>query len=814
MNFKLKILLFSLFTVVTLFAQDLSKIDLSKLTPEQVEMYKKYMASKSAATGVATQANDAGNQENRKVATTDSVKITPAAKINGNFFGSYLFNTQNLTFEPKLNIPTPANYVLGAYDELIVDISGLYEANYKLKVSPEGTIRIPNIGPVKVAGKTVEESSRSIRNEVSRVYQGVGSGETRVNITLGNIRSISVSIIGEVVRPGTYTLPSLATAFNALYACGGPSETGSMRQVNVIRNGKKIATIDVYRFLTDGVLQNNVLLHDGDVIKVDAYKIRVNLRGAVKQPSRFEGVEGETLGDLIRYSGGFADDAYTQVATVVRISDNQKKVIDVLQQDYKNFKIKSGDDFYISANTDKFKNRVEIAGSVNRPGMYALETSATVRQLLENAAGLKEDAFLNMAIITRKRDNQIPELINFNLGDVISGKKPDVQLQRDDKVEIKSLFEYREGYKVSIAGEVKSPGTYPLIENLTLIDLILKARGFTEAAATDSIELIRIIKDKNQLLAGNVKTIVRKFKIDKMLDMNSSDGKIVLENGDQVVVRRITGFEPIRMVKVDGEVLRPGDYNITSKTEYLSDLIKRAGGFTQYAYPAGAFLIRNLKLDNSQLKLNNFLSETAKSQIQKSTSSEIDANLLQQVGLNSIKGVAALDSLQEKLNGTDIVNEIEKSEGLVGIDLSQIMRNPRGKNDLILEEGDVIYIPRELQTVRVMGEVFFPTYVRYDRTSCLKDYLNSAGGTSNKALKSKIFVLYPNGTSKSTRSFLFLRFYPRVLPGSQILVPQKQIDIRQKMTTGETISVLSSVTSVAALVYSLVSNTLNSQNAQ
>lgn len=814
MNFKLKILLFSLFTVVTLFAQDLSKIDLSKLTPEQVEMYKKYMASKSAATGVATQANDAGNQENRKVTATDSVKNTPASKTNGAVFGSYLFNTQNLTFEPKLNIPTPANYVLGAYDELIVDISGLYEANYKLKVSPEGTIRIPNIGPVKVAGKTVEESSRSIRNEVSRVYQGVGSGETRVNISLGNIRSISVAIIGEVVRPGTYTLPSLATAFNALYACGGPSETGSMRQVNVIRNGKKIATIDVYRFLTDGVLQNNVLLHDGDVIKVDAYKIRVNLRGAVKQPGRFEGVEGETLGDLIRYSGGFADDAYTQVATVVRISDNQKKVIDVLQQDYKNFKIKSGDDFYISANTDKFKNRVEIAGSVNRPGMYALETSATVRQLLENAAGLKDDAFLNMAIITRKRDNQIPELINFNLGDVISGKKPDVQLQRDDKVEIKSLFEYREGYKVSIAGEVKSPGTYPLIENLTLIDLILKARGFTEAAATDSIELIRIIKDKNQLLAGNVKTIVRKFKIDKMLDMNSSDGKIVLENGDQVVVRRITGFEPIRMVKVDGEVLRPGDYNITSKTEYLSDLIKRAGGFTQYAYPAGAFLIRNLKLDNSQLKLNNFLSETAKSQIQKSTSSEIDANLLQQVGLNSIKGVAALDSLQEKLNGTDIVNEIEKSEGLVGIDLSQIMRNPRGKNDLILEEGDVIYIPRELQTVRVMGEVFFPTYVRYDRTSCLKDYLNSAGGTSNKALKSKIFVLYPNGTSKSTRSFLFLRFYPRVLPGSQILVPQKQIDIRQKMTTGETISVMSSVTSVAALVYSLVSNTLNSQNAQ
>lgn len=812
---RFKLIIATLFVFFSISAQDLSKIDLSKLTPEQMEMYKKYMASKGGATATTNQlSNDAGQFETRKVVFSDSIQQTLPKNNDTTFFGSYLFTTQNLTFEPKLNIPTPVNYVIGSADEILVDVSGLYEANYKLKVSPEGTIRIPNVGPVKVSGKTIEDAARNIKNEVSKVYQGVGSGETRINITLGNIRSIRVTIIGDVVRPGTYTLPSLATAFNALYACGGPTEKGTMRNVRVIRNGKQIAVIDVYKFLIDGISQNNVLLHDEDVIKIDPYKMRVSVRGAVKHSGRFEVAENESLSELIRYAGGFNDDAYTQMTTVVRFADNQKKVIDVTQTEYKNFKVKAGDDFYFSANTDKFKNRIEIVGSINRPGLYALETCATVRQLIEKAAGLKEDAFMNMAVITRKQANQVPENINFNLGDVLNGKSADIQLQRDDKIEIKSLFEYREGFNVSISGEVKSPGTFPLIENLTLMDLILKARGFKEGASTDSVEVIRIIKDKNLLLADNLKTIVRKFKIDKQLDMNNSDGKFVLENGDQVVVRRLSGFEQIRMVKIEGEVLRPGDYNITSKTEYISDLVKRAGGFTKFAYPTGAFLIRNQQFDNAQLKLNNFLSQTAKNQIQKTTSTDIDASLLQQVGLNSVKGVSAIDSLQQKLNGTEIIGEIEKTEGLVGINLNQIMRNPRGYNDLTLEEGDVVYIPRELQTVRVMGEVFFPTYVRYDKTSCLKKYLNSAGGVSKKALKSKIFVLYPNGTSKSTRSFLGIRFYPRVLPGTQILVPQKQIDISQKMTPGETISVMSSVTSVAALVYSIVSNTLNSQSAQ
>jgi len=798
-----------MFATFTLSSQDLSKVDVSKLTPEQVEMYKKYMSSRQGATQQAAVVNQT---EERAVAASESTTSKTSGGTNNTFFGSYLFSSQNLSFEPKLNIATPSNYVLGVYDELNVDVSGLYEATYKLKVSPEGTIRIPNVGNVKVAGRTVEEATRSIRNEVSKIYQGVSSGETKVSVSLGNIRSIRVTVMGEAVRPGTYTLPSLATAFNALYACGGPSETGSMRDVRIIRNGKQIALIDLYQFLTSGTLPNNVLLHDEDVLKIEIAKQRITLNGAIKKSGIFEGIEGETFGDILQYAGGFKDDAFSKIATLVRIVDNQKKVIDIAENEYFQFKIKSGDIYTISSNPDKFENRISVTGSVNRPGIYAFEAGMTVGKLIERAAGLKEDAFLNMAQISRKRDNLVPEMINFNLGDLISGKSADIQLQRNDSIQIFSLFEYREGFKVTISGEVKSPGSYALVENLTLMDLILKARGFTEAAETDSIEVIRMIKDKNILLTKSLKSTVYKFKIDKNLNINNSDGKFVLENGDQVAVRSIPGFESIRMVQLDGEVIRPGAYNITSKKEYISDVIKRSGGLTKFAYPAGAFLIRNQKFDQAQLKLNNFMIQNAKTQLEKLSNNNIDVQLLEQMGIKQNGNFEAIDSIQQKLMGTDILSNIENTEGIVGINLNNIMKNPRGKYDLKLEEGDLIYVPRELQTVRILGAVYFPTYVRYDKTYCLKDYINGAGGVSNSAQRSKIFVLYPNGTSKSTRSFLGFKVYPTIMPGSQILVPQKQMDIRQKMTTGESISVLTSVTSMAAIVYSILSNTLNNND--
>lgn len=790
-------LLYALLFSVSIIAQDLSKIDLSKLTPEQVAMYKQYMASKEVPN---TPVPSAESNTVRK----DTLTRPITAKKESQVFGSYLFTTQNLTFEPKLDIATPLNYTLGVNDELIIDISGLYDANYKLKIGPEGTIRLPNIGPVHISGKTIDEASKLIKSEVSKSYQGVQSGTTKVNITLGNIRSIKVNVIGDATRPGTYTLPSLATVFNAIYACGGPSEQGSMRSIKVIRNGKCVADIDVYRFLTDGVIANNVILHDEDIIKFEPVISRITVNGTLKHTGKFELCTGETLSDLIRYAGGFAADAYSGLATVIRISDNQKKILDVPDNAYNSFKIHPGDELTFTGILNKYKNRIDISGAINRPGIYELIPGMTVTGLIQKAGGLKENAFLNSAFITRLRENQIPEIISFPLGDVMKGKSPDLPLLKDDKVEIKNLFDYREKMRVYISGEVQAPGTFPLVENMTLLDLIVQAKGFTSAAFNDSIELIRSIKDKKLLANSVLKSITTKYKIDKNLIADHSDGNVVLQDGDQVVVRKIPGYEAIRMVRIDGEVSRPGNYNIISKNDYISDLVTRSGGFTPFAYPQGAFLIRNPKLDESQQKINQFMSDNASKELQKS--SKLDATLLQQIGVNNVKDISTVDSIQQ--TGTEVLNNIENTEGFVGINLTKIMENPHGNFDLRLEEGDVIYIPRELQTVRVFGEVYFPTYVKYQPGESLKTYLNGAGGVSNKANTHKIFVLYPNGTSKSTKSFLGINFYPPIMPGTQIIVPQKQVEITQKMTPAERITVLSSAVSMAALVYSILSNTL------
>ncbi|HEY6913477.1 MAG TPA: SLBB domain-containing protein, partial [Paludibacter sp.] len=557
---KFRLILLSFFVVTGLMAQDLSK-----LTPEQMEMYKKYMAGKnSTATTVSTATTPKDNVTARRFDENDSTKIMPdslvekASKLS--VFGSYLFNKQNLTFEPKLNIPTPPKYVLGTYDELVIDISGLYEANYKLKVSPEGLVRIPNVGPVKVAGIMIEDASRLIKNQVSKVYMGVSSGETRVNVTLGSIRSIRVTIVGEATRPGTYTLPSLATAFNALYACGGPNDIGSMRDIKVIRGGKVIAKLDVYQFLVDGLMANNTALQDEDIIRIDPYKIRVALNGAVKHPAIFQGQQGETLQSLIRFAGGFADNANKSKITVFRLTEKGRTVIDVQDNNISSFVLKSGDSCNVTKTYNKFDNRVDIKGSIYRPGAYAIEPGLTVKQLVAKADGIKEDAYLNMAYISRKKENQIPQIIGFNLGDVLSGKAEDILLQKDDSVVIQSLFEYREGQKVTILGAVKAPGTFPLIENITLKDLIFKAKGFTEMASTDSVELVRVVKDQQTLLTTNQKSTVQKFALDKDMNFVNGSGDILLENGDQVIVRSISGFEGIRMVRVEGEVIHPGSY--------------------------------------------------------------------------------------------------------------------------------------------------------------------------------------------------------------------------------------------------------------
>jgi protein involved in polysaccharide export with SLBB domain len=802
---KIKLAFLTLLMVSSLAAQDLSK-----LTPQQLEAYKKYTSGKTSTTTANAPAEfeerTLMNEDGEKPKTTDTdqqvkktvVPITPTE--TGNVFGSQLFSKENLTFEPKLNIATPTNYVLGTYDEVMVDISGLYEASYKLKVSPEGTIRIPNVGPVKVAGSTIENATRAIRNQVAKIYMGVSSGETHVNVSLGNIRSIRVSVVGEATRPGSYTLPSLATAFNALYACGGPNEIGSMRDIKVMRGNKVVANLDVYSYLFDGVLSENVGLRDGDIIKIEPYVNRVTMSGAVKHPAVFETTRNETLQQLVRYAGGFADNAYKLKLTVLRLNAAGKTVVDVTDKQLSSFKLLSGDSCFVSTTAiNKYDNRVDLTGAVLHPGTYALESGLTVKQLVEKAGGLKEDAFLNMAYVNRKQPNQIPEIIGFNLGEVLKGVANDVLLQKDDSVVIKSLFDYREEQVVEVMGAVNNPGKFKFVENITLKDVIFKANGFKAMALTDSVELVRVIRDPEQLFNTNERTIVFKFALDKDLNFKKGVSDMVLQNGDRVIVRSIAGYEEVRMVKVEGEVIKPGSYNITNKSERISDVIRRAGGFTRYAYPLGAFLIRTEKATGIEQRLNNLTKENTKKQLQSKKDNQLDVALLKTAGA-AATGMAEKDSLQK----TAQVEKIYKNEGVVGINLAEIMKHPGSKNDFFLEEDDNIYIPRELQTVRVMGEVLFPTYVGYQKGMSLGKYINNAGGFSLQAEKKKVFVLYANGTAKSTSRFMWIRSYPKIQPGARIVVPEKPAEIKNKLSPAENIAVLTSVTSVVALIYSML----------
>lgn len=824
-----------------LLAGFISAQNLSSLTPEQLEMYQKYKSQNSTQNSnsqqiveldrTLTEDKDATNEEegftdktksenkdlfktlDRKAVTeNDSIiienyyengelkkrlkRIPKTKAITLEVFGSQLFNTQNLTFEPKLNIPTPPNYILGTYDELIIDISGLYEANYRLKVTPEGYVRIPAIGLVKVGGQTIEAASNSIKNRLSKIYSGVSSGETHISIALGNIRSIRVTVIGEAVRPGSYTLPSLASAFNALYSCGGPAKMGSMRDIKVVRHGKVIANIDMYRFLLEGATTDNIPLQDEDVLKIEPYQKRVTITGAIKHPAIFESLSGETLQDLIRFAGGYTEFASKTIITAFRLTDREKQVIDVNENQFDSFELKSGDVFTVTSTYNKFDNRVDITGSVFRPGAYALEPGLTIKQLITKADGLKDDAYLNMALLVRKKKNAIPEIIGFNLKDLLKGDAPDILLQKDDSIRISNLNNFRETETVSIWGAVKSPGVFNLLENISIKELIFKAKGFTEMASMDSVELIRIVKDPKKLLETNKKTFVIKFHLDKNMDFKKGEGDFPLENGDQVIVRTVPGYEGIRMVKIEGEVLQPGTYNIYSKTERISDLLKRAGGITKYAYPIGAYLIRNEKTSSVESILKQKMVTNAKRQLQSKTTT-IDTKLLKETGVNN------LNEVQEELSGTKSVEQLLTSEGIVGIDLKEIMARPGSRQDFYLEEGDVLYVPRELQTVRVLGEVLFPTYVGYSKGLTLGYYISSAGGFSDRAQKSKTFVLYANGSAKSTSNFLFFRHYPPIKPGSHIVVPEKPTEIRDKISTAELVSIMSSIATVAVLVISV-----------
>ncbi|POY39411.1 capsule biosynthesis protein [Solitalea longa] len=715
--------------------------------------------------------SDSQTREFDKDELVDNPDGTPQGQSK--IFGAEIFNNKRLTFEPNLKMATPQNYQLGPGDQLVLDIYGVSEANYQLTVSPEGSIRIPYVGPVTVSGLTIEQARKKITNQLASVYQGMKSGQTSVNITLGNIRSIKVVILGEVRLPGTYTLPSLATAFNALYASGGPNENGSFRNIKIIRNSKVVSVIDVYDFLINGDQSKNIRLQDQDVIKISPYETRVELVGEVKRQGLFEVKPNESLADVLKFAGGFTNEAYRQNIKVVRNTAKEKSVADVSSDLFAMFTPQTGDIYTVERVLDRFSNRVQINGAVFRPGKYALEEGMTLSQLLIKAEGIREDAFTNRGVIYRLKSDLSPEIVSFNVADIISGKTSDIVLKREDVVTISSKFDLKENYTFSIQGEVQNPGVYPYAENMRLADLILLAGGLRERASLSRIEISRRLKSVDSLSNNATTAQVFQFSLNKELTDLGGAGNFILEPFDEVSIRPAPGYQVQKNVRLEGEVLYPGFYAIVNKNERISDVIKRSGGLSPIAYSNGAVLIRRKKITGADKVLQQQKLEALEKQSRDSS--------------------ASIDVIQD---------ELQSKTTLLGINLPKILENPGSKYDLLLEDGDIIKIPTQLQTVEVKGEVLFPVLIRYDKGRGFKDYIVGAGGFSSKALKNKSYVVYANGSVASTKTFLFFRSYPSIKPGAEIYVPVRED--REKMSTAGIVGLTTSIVSMMALIVSVL----------
>ena len=689
-------------------------------------------------------------------------------------FGTELFSNKNLTFEPNLRMATPPTYRLGAEDELIIDVYGYSEVQHRLKISPEGYVRIPNLGLVYVNGLTMAEAQERITRQLSTIYSGIRSGNTFVQVSLGNIRSIRVLLIGEIMRPGTYTLPSLATVANALYVSGGPNENGSFRSIQVIRNGQPVANFDLYDFLIHGDLSNNIVLQDQDIVKVNAYKMRVELIGEIKRPAIYEAKDNETLQQVVDFAGGYTDNSYKDVIRVLRINSKAREVVSVSAADVGSFKLRSGDKFYIDSVLNRYTNRVRISGAVSHPGDYSLEEGMTVGDLIVKADGVQEEAVMSRGIIRRLNDDYTPSLINFNVKEVLSGSQK-ILLKREDSVIVFSKLKIREDYMVKIDGEVNAPGFYVYGDSMHLEDLILLAGGLKDAASLKHVEISRRLRTGTDYDSTDTRmAITEQFDINSDLSGNPG-GAMSLKPFDEVMIRKAPEYTEQANVFIDGEVVYPGFYTINTRQEKISDVIKRAGGLKQDAYAEGAVMLRKTFINSSDsVMLLNKL----------------------EVFYNKLKDTTDI----ERMRGT-----FSRKEQLLGINLDKILSDPGSKYDLYLEKGDAIRIPKRLQTVQMFGEVYFPKKVRFDKKFGFRDYVRGAGGFTAQALRKRSYIVYSNGEVKSTRHIIFLNSYPKVKPGAEIYVPVKKA--RSGLNAGEAVGIASALASMALVIVTIINST-------
>ncbi|MCH7414638.1 SLBB domain-containing protein [Belliella sp. R4-6] len=763
-----------------------------------------------------------GEDVGRQGITEDVVVREEGPKLNEEqkkIFGYSLFRNNKLTFTPNMNLPTPLNYKLGSRDQLLIDIYGASQQRYDLSINNEGNIFIPNVGPVNLGGLTVEAATARLKSTLSNIYSGLSGGNpnTFMQIRVGNIRSIQVSMVGELYAPGNYTLSSFSTVFNALYAAGGITESGSFRAIKVYRDSKLLAEVDVYDFLINGNQASNVSLQDNDVIMVPPVQKRVEVQGPLRRPGLFEVQKEETLADLIGFAGGFRSTAYPSRVTVYRTTATEMKVENVEQAQFDTFVPKEGDNYIFGEILTRFENRVQATGALMRPGVYAMSEGLGIRDLIKRAEGLRDDAFLNRATLYRTRPDFSLEILAVNIGAIVRGEEEDIQLKREDVLNIPSIYDVREEYYVKITGEVNRPGAFAFGENMRVEDIILKAGGFKESATSSQIEIARRVKDD---ISGKLAEIIR-IDIDKDLKITDKNADIVLQPFDHVIVRRSPGFQREKLVRIEGEVYYPGEYALVSADDRISDVIKRAGGLNQFAYAKGATLIRRNEFFNgpseNEIKKENLanVKSHANRDGKDNTESEklmldrIDRKIAEGGGdlANKKGGLLADDFRKETLENlssrdSSLTRIKVNTREMVGIDLKAIIDNPGGNSDLILQEGDVLSIPKELQTVRMRGEVLFPTTTRYKAHAGFKNYISRAGGFTEKSRRSRSYVVYANGDVSRTRRFIFFKFYPHIEPGAEIIVPRKEE--KQPLPAQAWIGLGTSVATLALIINNLI----------
>lgn len=719
------------------------------VTPEQAKRIKAQLESQQHGETQATRQTVTSAESERKHNAAEDVSVSSIENMQREIekgdamsgsgrkiYGHQVFNSQSLTFEPSENLATPQNYRLGPGDEVVIDIWGTSEDHMRQTISPEGSIMISQIGPVYLNGLTIKDANQHIKSAFSRKYAGMNDAETDIQVTLGQVRTIQVDILGEVATPGTFRMSPFSSVFHALYRAGGINDIGSLRNIQVLRNGKKVAGVDIYDYLFKGKTSGNIRLQEGDVIIVPPYEQLVNIDGNVKRPMYYEIKPDETVKSLLDYAGGFTGDAYGGMVRLSRQSGTENELYNIDRGEFATYRLQDGDIITVGTILDRYANRVELKGAVYRPGMFAIgDGLKTVRDLIDKADGVTEDAYTDRVLLYREGPEKQLEVVALDLKDILRGAAPDITLKRNDMLVISSVNELEERGDVYIGGQVARPGAYPYAANSTVEDLIFQAGGLLEGASTARVDISRRIVDPSATEATN--QLAQEFTVSIENGLAIGKGKgFRLKPYDRVEVRRSPGYAPQETVAIDGEVLFAGTYTLRKRNERLSEFVTRAGGLIDGAYIKGAHLSR--RLSESEL--------AARKEALRLAMSNNSENMGDSIAIDKI----------------DLSNMYN-----VGINLEKALANPGSDYDLVVMPGDSLYVPEKQSTVKISGDVMFPNAVIYEPGKKLSHYINQAGGYGQRAKKGKAFIVYMNGTVARAK-----RNTP-IEPGCHIIVPSK-----------------------------------------